>query len=188
MKVCSLLNKLNIAAIWLLPRTNSYGEWVASGEIDLMESRGNKELVLDGLNIGNKLSTSTLHWGPDSSQNRYRKTHWEKTNENGFDKKFHKYQLIWTTAYIQFLIDDKEIGKVTPPAGGFWEMGAFDEAYYNPWVGRSKIAPFDQEFFILINLAVGGISYFPDAAMNPAKKPWENDSKKVRTDFCFSRI
>lgn len=28
-------------AIWLLPRWNNYGNWPASGEIDLMESRGN---------------------------------------------------------------------------------------------------------------------------------------------------
>ena len=28
-------------AIWLLPRHNEYGNWPASGEIDIMESRGN---------------------------------------------------------------------------------------------------------------------------------------------------
>ena len=28
-------------AIWLMPRYNAYGQWPASGEIDLMESRGN---------------------------------------------------------------------------------------------------------------------------------------------------
>ena len=28
-------------AIWLLPKHNEYGEWPASGEIDIMESRGN---------------------------------------------------------------------------------------------------------------------------------------------------
>lgn len=164
-----------------MPRYNSYGDWVASGEIDVMESRGNNELILNGLNIGNKLHGSTLHWGPDGSQNRYQKTHWEKTDANGFNKNFHKYQLIWTTQYIQFLIDDKEIGKITPPAGGFWELGAFDKVYNNPWAGRNKMAPFDQEFYIILNVAVGGISYFPDAAENPKKKPWKNDSNKVRT-------
>ena len=28
-------------AIWMLPKFNEYGEWPASGEIDIMESRGN---------------------------------------------------------------------------------------------------------------------------------------------------
>lgn len=29
-------------AIWMLPRYNEYGGWPASGEIDIMESRGNE--------------------------------------------------------------------------------------------------------------------------------------------------
>lgn len=28
-------------AIWMLPKDNAYGQWPASGEIDIMESRGN---------------------------------------------------------------------------------------------------------------------------------------------------
>lgn len=33
-------------AIWLLPKHNGYGEWPASGEIDLVESRGEYILSL----------------------------------------------------------------------------------------------------------------------------------------------
>lgn len=32
-------------AIWMMPEVNTYGEWPASGEIDIMESKGN-----DGVN------------------------------------------------------------------------------------------------------------------------------------------
>ena len=28
-------------AIWMLPRDNQYGDWPSSGEVDIMESRGN---------------------------------------------------------------------------------------------------------------------------------------------------
>jgi hypothetical protein len=35
-------------AIWLLPEKNAYGQWPASGEIDLMESRGNKPGYIKG--------------------------------------------------------------------------------------------------------------------------------------------
>ena len=42
-------------AIWMLPAKSAYGQWPASGEIDIMESRGNSDLMLDGQNIGNKL-------------------------------------------------------------------------------------------------------------------------------------
>ena len=30
----------------------SYGQWPASGEIDIMESRGNLQATADGVNIG----------------------------------------------------------------------------------------------------------------------------------------
>lgn len=33
-------------AIWLMPKYNTYGVWPASGEIDMVESRGNKDLML----------------------------------------------------------------------------------------------------------------------------------------------
>ena len=39
-------------AIWMLPLKQEYGLWPTSGEIDIMESRGNLNLVKDGTNIG----------------------------------------------------------------------------------------------------------------------------------------
>lgn len=49
-------------AIWMLPRDNVYGEWPRSGEIDIMESRGNNYTYSQG---GNNIASSTLHFGPD---------------------------------------------------------------------------------------------------------------------------
>jgi len=59
-------------AIWLLPANNEYGSWPASGEIDIMESRGNDVSYASG---GHNKFGSTLHWGPDWSNNRYSLTH-----------------------------------------------------------------------------------------------------------------
>ena len=42
-------------AIWMLPVKHAYGQWPASGEIDIMESKGNPDLTLDGQNIGTQL-------------------------------------------------------------------------------------------------------------------------------------
>lgn len=39
-------------AIWLMPAYNTYGTWPASGEIDLVESRGNRDMTFNGVNIG----------------------------------------------------------------------------------------------------------------------------------------
>ena len=47
-------------AIWLLPTKQEYGMWPASGEIDIMESRGNSASYPIG---GNNAFGSTLHWG-----------------------------------------------------------------------------------------------------------------------------
>jgi beta-glucanase (GH16 family) len=49
-------------AIWMLPVEETYGPWPASGEIDILESRGNNRTYEQG---GNNIASSTLHWGPD---------------------------------------------------------------------------------------------------------------------------
>ncbi|RKO86347.1 concanavalin A-like lectin/glucanase domain-containing protein, partial [Blyttiomyces helicus] len=56
-------------AIWLLPRHGAYGPWPASGEIDIMESRGNLNYPAE---YGGGVNTmgSTLHWGPSYTYNR----------------------------------------------------------------------------------------------------------------------
>lgn len=47
-------------AIWMMPVNNTYGQWPASGEIDIMESRGNAiSYPLGGVDS----YSSTLHWG-----------------------------------------------------------------------------------------------------------------------------
>ena len=47
-------------AIWMLPVNNVYGPWPQSGEIDVMESRGNG---MDYAQGGYNMMSSTLHWG-----------------------------------------------------------------------------------------------------------------------------
>jgi beta-glucanase (GH16 family) len=51
-------------AIWMLPTNQEYGEWPRSGEIDIMESRGNNYTYGQG---GNNIVSSTLHFGPNSA-------------------------------------------------------------------------------------------------------------------------
>jgi hypothetical protein len=87
-----------ISAIWLLPRYNEYGPWPASGEIDLSEGRGNKNLTLNGLNIGTELSSSTMHFGPYWPVNAFENAHFEKRSVPGqdFHQRFHRFQMNWT--------------------------------------------------------------------------------------------
>ncbi|XP_046645457.1 beta-1,3-glucan-binding protein-like [Daphnia pulicaria] len=181
-------------AIWMLPRHNAYGTWPASGEIDLVESRGNLRLMQNGVNIGVEQAGQTLHWGPYWPYNGYGNTAWTKSSTPGYNSAFHRYQLEWTPDYLKFSIDDVETGRITPGAGGFWDLGvstgAFPAEIENPWRFATKMAPFDEEFYLIINLAVGGTNgFFPDDAVNEggAPKPWTSTSGNALGDFWNGR-
>jgi hypothetical protein len=72
-----------------------------------------------------------------------------------------------------------------------WDKGDFDAKFpgsFNPWTSGSKIAPFDQEFYISIALAVGGSHYHDDDAVNgTSEKPWHNNSPTATRDFWHAR-
>lgn len=181
-----------LPSIKFLPKSNAYGLWPTSGEIDLVESRGNRELIRNGINIGSDQITSTLHFGPYPKADAWQLTSYPRNaNEKGkgFNSAFHRYQMEWSSEKITFSVDDIETATVKAKSG-FWEKGDFETLLpgtYNPWAG-SKMAPFDQEFYFSINLAVGGFDFFPDDAVNAAgDKPWTNSSAHPMTDFWHGR-
>jgi beta-glucanase (GH16 family) len=81
-------------AIWLMPVHNEYGPWPASGEIDVMESRGNVNYPKE-FGGGPESFGSTLHWGSDFYTNQYMKTHAEYSLKTGktFADDFHTFGL-----------------------------------------------------------------------------------------------
>lgn len=176
-------------ALWLMPRYNAYGTWPASGEIDIMESRGNRNLVQNGVNIGTEQVGSTLHFGPYPNLNAYSTTHANHNSAAGWNNAFHKYELRWSPTEIVFSINGI-IYNTIAVGSGFWNRGGFASnapGTDNPWRYGGAMAPFDQEFYVLINLAVGGVAYFPDDAVNPGGKPWKNNSPQASTDFWNGR-
>ena len=88
----------------MLPTDSVYGQWPRSGEIDIVEVRGNENFACGGAPLGRQLAGQTMHWGPDPNQNRYDLTHWEKfvTTKLEFVK---KYSLILDNLYILGSID-----------------------------------------------------------------------------------
>ena len=78
---------------------------------------------------------------------------------------------------------------VTLDKGGFWELGNFSESTHNPWASESIVAPFDQEFFIIMNLAVGGNNGCFHENFKPSAL-WDNDEQnhgKLMKQFCENR-
>ncbi len=120
------------SAIWMMPLMNAYGGWPDSGEIDIMEYVGYDPSYVH----------STIHT--------------EKFNHNlntqiGFshqvqtaNTEFHDYEMIWSPGYIKTLVDGETIGEFN-----YVPVFTTDVAY-------SEAFPFDQEFFLILNLAIGG--------------------------------
>ena len=169
-------------AIWLLPRWNNYGTWPASGEIDIMESRGNSPEYRFG---GRNNFGSTLHWGPDFSTNSFLLSHQIHNSMDDLSDDFHVYGLIWNETYIGTYLDtEDQVILHFPINQSFWELGGWGSTRDNLWRGRGNNAPFDSEMYLIINVAVGGMNgYFPD----DVGKPWNNTSPNAVNEFWDDR-
>jgi len=192
-------------AIWMLPTHNSYGQWPASGEVDIIEARANKQLTtsssfIDGSNIGISQIGTTLHWGPYYGSDQFAMSHEHYILDNNqlFSDDYHIFVLEWTPNGFISSVDDVIYFNVSTPSNGYWNYGNFDTRYpnsFNPWISGNIDAPFDKEFFLIINLACGGTSgFFPDGSMsNPGNgineyvKPWGDTTSTAYTDFWNSR-
>ncbi|XP_042863604.1 beta-1,3-glucan-binding protein isoform X2 [Penaeus japonicus] len=168
-------------AIWMLPRNWPYGLWPASGEIDILESRGNDDFGT----LGNQYGGTTLHWGPFWPYNFFEKTHVEySANTGSFADDFHVWRLDWNKDKMEIYVDDV-LQLTVDPGSSFWDFSGMDPSFDNPWVAGSKMAPFDQKFYLVLNVAVGGTNgFFPD---DIGPKPWSNLSPTAFLDFWNAR-
>jgi beta-glucanase (GH16 family) len=168
-------------AIWFLPKDNNYGQWPASGEIDLVESRGTSGSCEGGRNSFG----STLHYGPGWPYDAWEKAHADYVHTSDLSDAMHIYGLEWTEKGIKTTIDGKTVLDYTFDDGNF-KKGGFPESLENPWEYETeKSAPFNQEMFIVMNVAVGGTnSYFPDGVCN---KPWANNDPHAPNTFWNAR-
>ncbi|XP_006456469.1 hypothetical protein AGABI2DRAFT_139213 [Agaricus bisporus var. bisporus H97] len=180
-------------AIWMLPVDDKYGPWPLSGEIDIMEARGN------GIRYpmqGSNYVRGSLNWGPAPWMNRVWKTYgWWVQRRKSFSDDFHTYALEWTEDFIRIYVDTRLHHTLDLKIkDSFWDRGEFPSVLQNgseamilqnPWNGTSKAAPFDQPFYLILNVAVGGTNgWFPDANGN---KPWYDGSNTAMGDFWRAR-
>ncbi len=143
-------------AIWMMPQDESfYGQWPKCGEIDIMEVLGSSTEIAYG----------TIHYGePHSEQQGI------YTLENGtFADDFHEYSVEWEPGEMRFYIDGNHYLTVND---WFTAVKGEDEKPYP--------APFNQPFFVQMNLAVGGTwPGNPDETTDFDKAEFEIDYVRV---------
>ncbi|XP_055703432.1 beta-1,3-glucan-binding protein [Phlebotomus papatasi] len=98
---------------------------------------------------------------------------------------FHTYTVVWTPEKISTFVDDKFNCEVLP-IDGFNTHVLEDGQKYpgaNKWLqwGESKMAPFDQEFFLTLGLGVGGHNDFQDGKF--CRLAWSNTSPRAMSQF-----
>ncbi|MFO0414867.1 MAG: family 16 glycosylhydrolase [Bacteroidota bacterium] len=113
-------------AIWMLPAHSKYGNWPHSGEIDIVEYVG---YIPDSL-------YATVHTGAYNGMINTQKG--GRTYRNDLHSEFHVYSSIWTEDSISFFIDGEKYF-----------------SFRNDQKG-SAVWPFDQAFYLILNIAVGG--------------------------------
>jgi beta-glucanase (GH16 family) len=174
-------------AIWMLPVQNVYGPWPASGEIDIMESRGNNYTYAQG---GNNIISSTLHWGPDPANDAWWRTNVRRTAlHETYADSTHTFGLEWSEKYLFTYVDSRLLQVLyTPFTEPLYQVGQFPTAESNgtmivdPWsqTGRDS-TPFDQDFYLILNVAVGSTNgWFQDGMSG---KPWVDASPTAKKDF-----
>lgn len=178
-------------AIWMLPVNNTYGPWPASGEIDIAESRGNNYTYPMG---GDNIVSSTLHWGPDSTDDAwFRNNNKRSALHTTFTKGYHTFGLEWSQKYI-FSYVDSRLAQILYATFDkpFWQKGDFPAANANgtrlvdPWSQTGNDAtPFDQDFYLILNVAVGSTNgWWEDGVQS---KPWVDASPTAKKDFWNAR-
>ncbi|KAJ6524269.1 glycoside hydrolase family 16 protein, partial [Mycena vulgaris] len=177
-------------AIWMLPVDSKYGPWPRSGEIDIVESRGNG---LRYTNRGANYVQGALNWGPTPALNGVGHSYsWWTERRETFSSGFHTYTLEWTDEWLRIYVDTRLHTlldlKFNQP---FFKRGEFPktvtgtdghpEALQNPWQNGTNATPFDQDFYLIMNVAVGGTNgWFPDGQ---GDKPWLNGAGNPPVDF-----
>lgn len=113
-------------AIWMLPTDWEYGDWPASGELDIMENVGYDSTCINS-NIHTKAYNHTI--GTNKGDKVYLVDPWDT---------WHIYKVEWYADSVSYWVDNTHIFSFAKENTG-----------YTTW-------PFDKRFHLILNIAVGG--------------------------------
>lgn len=131
-------------AFWMLPENNVYGEWPLSGEIDIMEAVNLGAKCDDcGNSKTENRSSVALHFGDKWPDNKFKFA--AHRLPDGIDA-YHIFAVEWAKGKISWFVNDTEVFTLT------------QDDWYSASVGKGDdpAAPFNQAFYLNLNLAVGG--------------------------------
>lgn len=174
-------------AIWMMPVEDTYGTWPRSGEIDIMESRGNNHSYAQG---GNNIISSALHWGPTTANDGWWRTNVKRPSlHSTYSSGFNTFGVEWSEKYLFTYVNSRLLQVLYANFDeSLWDRGNFPTSdsngtrVDNPWASSDhNSAPFDQKFYLILNVAVGGTNgWFEDGASG---KPWLDASVNAKKDF-----
>jgi len=163
-------------AFWMMPADPAYGKWPLSGEIDIMEAV-NLQTPCEACPGGvERRSSGALHFGGLAPDNTYffHKTPGERIP--GPSREWRTYSVEWAQGVIQWLVD----GDI------FMRLDSGDWYTASPKADGRAHAPFDQPFYLMLNLAVGG--NLPEKSngggFDPAAFPAQLQVDWVRVEQC----
>ncbi len=139
-------------AAWLSPTDSSYGTWPRSGELDIVESLGSR----------NDRIVGSLHWMGRRGRELSNREFFLPAGER-FADGFHTFAVEWEPHHIAWYVDDVEYHRVTT-----WTSAVGD-----------RPAPFDQPFYLKLNLAVGGGAAVGPTGVTPFPASYDVDWVRV---------
>jgi len=197
--------------LWMMPENSIYGGWPTDGELDLAETTGNPiGYMANGRDAGRDAVISTLHFMGNvfwKSQGRATGIDWSED--------FHTFGLYWsdTEMYTYFYDDNEDEIRMIDlsAANGGYRNGFGRPPYgYDPnsaadnsnaelttpnihaYDGQPLSAPFNQPFYLILNVAVGGAQAgCPDPDLWGTSAQWCKDCwphcQEPKTEFWEGR-
>lgn len=121
-----------LPAFWMMPNDeNLYGQWPKCGEIDIAEVMGQETNKIYG----------TIHYGEPHGESQGTKV----LKKGNFADEWHVCAVEWEPGSIKWYVD-----------GVLYHE---EHSWFSKTTGQGEItypAPFDQDFYIIFNLAIGG--------------------------------
>ncbi len=145
-----------LPAFWLMPTDeNLYGQWPRCGEIDAMEVMGQDTKKVYG----------TIHYGNPHAESQGTKT----LTEGDFSEEYHVFDVEWEPGVIRWYVD-----------GMLYHE---ENDWYSTTKGQGTVsypAPFDQKFYVILNLAIGGkwVGY-PDSTTKYEDQEYDIDYVRI---------